>query len=204
MIPGNELILKCPYCLVNKSVMSLISGSSGGAIKWSDGYTIMPMYPQNSEIQQCDKCGKFFWMNERNMCGYASSMSLKPSLLDLSQWVSVLEQFRKERLLDGAVELSIRLHILWEYNHGQQNQYTKINFNENSNHLLTLMDRDGERYLTMSAEIYRELGLYDKCLDLLHSITLDCWGKEIEKAAAEGVSDVFILRNNCERYRIFI
>lgn len=131
-------------------------------------------------------------------------MSLKPSLLDLSQWISVLEQFRKERLLDGAVELSIRLHILWEYNHRQQIQYEKMNFDDNSNRLLMLMDRDGERNLIMSAEIYRELGLYNKCLALLHSITLDCWGKEIEKAATEGVSDVFILRNDCEGYRIFI
>lgn len=204
MIPGNELILKCPYCSADKTVMSLISGNSGETIKWSDGYTVMPMYPQNSEIQQCDKCGKFFWMNEQNICGYASSMSLKPSLLNLSQWAKALEQFHKEKALGEEIELNIRLHILWEYNHGRQTQYANTNFDENCDRLLTLMDRDGERYLIMSAEIHRELGLYNKCLDLLHSITLDCWGKEIEKAALKKVSDVFILKNNNAGYRIFM
>ncbi len=65
MIPGNELILKCPYCQARKTIMSLISANSSGVIKWSDGYTVMPMYPQNSEIQQCSRCKKYFLINEQ-------------------------------------------------------------------------------------------------------------------------------------------
>lgn len=204
MIPGNELILKCPYCQTRKTVMSLISGNSGGIIKWSDGYITMPMYPKNSEIQQCDKCGKYFLINEQVKCGYASSMSITPSLLKLAQWYGALEQFLKEKQSDREIELLIRLHILWCYNHTDQSEYNKNKFEENSNRLLALMNRNGEEYRIMSAEIYRELGYYNKCLDLLHTDGLNSWGYEIKKAAAKGIADVFILKNDTQQYCIFL
>lgn len=204
MIPGNELILKCPYCQAKKTVMSLISGNSGETIKWSDGYIIMPMYPRNSEIQQCDKCGKYFWLNDQNKCGHTSSMSLTPSLLTLSQWYDVLDQIQNEKLLNKEIELLIRLHILWCYNHTNQPVYNRNEFEENANRLLVLLNRDGEENLIMSAEIYRELGYYNKCLDLLHTDSLNNWGKEVKRAAIGGKADVFILKNETQRYSIFI
>lgn len=204
MIPGNELILKCPYCQATKTVMSLVSGNSGGTIKWSDGYTIMPMYPQNAEMQQCSKCKKYFRLNEHNKAGYTSSMSTTPSLLTTSQWHEVLKQFQEEKRLDKETELMIRLHILWGHNHEKQVQYSQSYFEENCKRLLVLMDKIGEEYLIMSAEIYRELGYYNRCLDLLPAVNANSWGSEIKNAATNKVSDVFILKSKKEKYCIFI
>lgn len=203
MIPGNELILKCPYCQTRKTVMSLISGNSCGVVKWSDGYTVMPMYPKNSEIQQCKKCKKYFMINEQNKVGYASSMSSEPSVLTLSQWCEALEQFQKEKLLKRETELIIRLHILWHYNHTEI-QYTRNEFEQNCNRLLMLMDRVGEEFLIMSAEICRELGHYNKCLDLLRTVDTNSWGHEIKEAAIQKITDVFILKNKNKGYCIFL
>lgn len=203
MIPGNELILKCPYCQARKTIMSLISANSSGVIKWSDGYTVMPMYPQNSEIQQCSRCNKYFLINEQNKIGYASSMSLEPSLLTLSQWHEALEQFQKEKQLNRETELITRLHILWHYNHTKA-QYTKSDFEQNCNRLLVLMDRVGEEYLIMSAEIYRELGHCNKSLDLLRTVNANSWGHEIKEAAIQKKTDVFILKNENKGYCIFL
>ena len=203
MIPGNELILKCPYCQARKTVMSLISGNSSGAIKWSDGYTVMPMYPQNSEMQQCSRCQKYFLINEQNKVGYASSMSSEPSVLTLSQWYEALGQFQKEKQPNRETELIIRLHILWQYNH-TKTQYTRSDFEQNCIRLLILMDRVGEGYLIMSAEIYRELGHYNKSLDLLRTIDTNSWGHEIKEAAIQKKANVFILKNVPKGYCIFL
>lgn len=183
--------------------MSLISGNSSGAVKWSDGYTIMPMCPQNSEIQQCNKCKKYFPINEQNKVGYASSVSLSPSLLTLSQWYGALQQFQKEKRLNRKVEFTIRLHILWHYNHTHC-QYSKRDFEQNCNRLLALMNRVGDDYLIMSAEIYRELGQYNKSLDLLHTANINGWGHEIKKAAIRKSADVFVLKNEDTGYCIFL
>ena len=67
-----------------------------------------------------------------------------------------------------------------------------------------LMDRIGEEYLIMSAEIYRELGYYNRCLDLLPTVNANSWGSEIKNAATNKVSDVFILKPKEEKYCIFI
>lgn len=203
MISGNELILKCSYCQARKTVMSLISGNSSGAIKWSDGYTVMPMYPQNSEIQQCSRCKKYFLINEQNKVGYASSMSSEPSVLTLSQWCEALGQFQKEKQLNRETELIIRLHILWQYNH-TKTQYIKSDFEQNCKRLLILMDRVGEVYLIMSAEIYRELGHYNKSLDLLRTIDTNNWGHEIKEAAIQKKANAFILKNVTKGYCIFL
>lgn len=203
MIPGNELILKCPYCQARKTIMSLISANSSGVIKWSDGYTVMPMYPQNSEIQQCSRCKKYFLINEQSKVGYASTMSLEPSLLTFSQWQEALEQFQKEKQLNRETELIIRLHIWWHHNHTKV-QYTRSDFEQNCNRLLALMDRVGEEYLIMSAEIYRELGYYNKSLDLLRTVDVNSWGHEIKEAAIQKITDVFILKNENKGYCIFL
>ena len=66
------------------------------------------------------------------------------------------------------------------------------------------MDRVGEEYLIMSAEIYREMGLYNKSLDLLRTVNVNSWGYEIKEAAIQKITDVFILKNENKGYCIFL
>lgn len=86
MIPENDLLLKCPYCKVEMTLMSLISGNSGGSVKWSDGFIVMPMYPQKSKVQQSGECKHYFGLNKQSICEYLDTMKELPFVLTLSQW----------------------------------------------------------------------------------------------------------------------
>lgn len=62
MIPGPPLRKECPYCKAVKELMSLRSGNTFGGTHWSDTKRIYPMLPQNSDVQKCPKCGKYYFL----------------------------------------------------------------------------------------------------------------------------------------------
>lgn len=64
MIPGPALRKECPYCKAVKELMSLRSGNTFGGTHWSDTKRIYPMLPQNSDVQKCPSCGKFYFLSD--------------------------------------------------------------------------------------------------------------------------------------------
>ena len=66
MIPGPALRKECPYCKEVKELMSLRSGNTFGGTHWSDTKRIYPMLPQNSDVQKCPSCGKFYFLSDAN------------------------------------------------------------------------------------------------------------------------------------------
>ena len=62
MIPGPPLRKECPYCKAVKELMSLRSGNTFGGTHWSDTKRIYPMLPQNSDVQKCPECGKYYFL----------------------------------------------------------------------------------------------------------------------------------------------
>ena len=64
MLPGPPLRKECPYCKAVKELMSLRSGNTFGGTHWSDTKRIYPMLPQNSDVQKCPSCGKFYFLSD--------------------------------------------------------------------------------------------------------------------------------------------
>ena len=62
MIPGPALRKECPYCQEVKELISLRSGNTFGGSHWSDTKTIYPMLPENSLVQKCSGCGKYYFL----------------------------------------------------------------------------------------------------------------------------------------------
>ena len=64
MIPGPSLRKECPYCGQVKELLSLRSGNTFGATHWSDTKSIYPMLPENSQVQKCPGCGKYYFLSD--------------------------------------------------------------------------------------------------------------------------------------------
>ena len=62
MIIGPSLRKECPYCGEVKELISLRSGNTFRATRWSDTMTIYPMLPKNSDVQKCPGCGKYYFL----------------------------------------------------------------------------------------------------------------------------------------------
>jgi phage FluMu protein Com len=62
MIPGPPLRKECPHCKAVKELMSLVSGNTCGGVHWSDTKKEYPMLPQNSDVQKCPECGKYYFL----------------------------------------------------------------------------------------------------------------------------------------------
>lgn len=42
--------------------MSLVSGNTCGGTHWSDTKRVYPMLPENSDVQKCLECGKYYFL----------------------------------------------------------------------------------------------------------------------------------------------
>lgn len=167
MLPGNDLILICPYCEGLKSVMSLLSGSTFGAVYWSDGYGYSPLLLRNAPVQQCDACKRYYWIEAEKRPVYADTSACEPSLLSSGQWMEALRQFEREGTRTAEGTRTIRLHILWTLNHVETSYKDEALFLENNKELLRLMYPLKEEDFLLCAELYRENGNFHACVRLL-------------------------------------
>ena len=185
MLPGPPLIAKCPECGNEKSLMSLASGNTIGAVQWSDAYRYAPMLPQISAIQKCPECGGYFFMNDIET-RYAEldngfNYSFDTGTLKFPEIKEALLRL-EDAGLNKNNELTLRLEFLFRYNdafrnyssdsHGkdpfdgdrERNETDDKLHKENIKSLITLIDNK-----IMVAELYREAGMFDECLQALEN-----------------------------------
>lgn len=188
MLPGPALIAQCPECGHEKSLVSLISGNTIGAVQWSDTYRYAPMLPQVSAIQKCPECRAYFFMNDIET-RYAdednSQYSFDTGTLifpEIKEALLLLE----ESGLNEKNELALRLEFLYRYNDAFRN-YSSYGNNENPfegdrernetdvklhkeniKRLISLMGNEGDNGIVV-AELYREAGMFGACLMALEN-----------------------------------
>ena len=61
MLSAKCELLKCPYCGKEKEVLSIASGNTFDAKRWSDTKEFYPNLPSPSFIQKCPSCGKYYF-----------------------------------------------------------------------------------------------------------------------------------------------
>jgi len=69
MIPGPELIYKCPKCGECVMTGSIISGNTSCSIRYSDFKLIAPMLPDFPKITKCKICKTIYWLIGENYTG---------------------------------------------------------------------------------------------------------------------------------------
>lgn len=193
MVPGPPLIAKCPECGHEKSLISLLSGNTIGAVQWSDTYSYAPMLPQVSEIQKCPECNVYFFMNDietRYADGNQSfQYSFDTGTLTFPEIKEALLLF-EDAGLNQNNELVLRLEFLFRYNDAFRNyspdQYDRNPFEgnqernevdvklhkENIIRLISLIDNENESNI-LKAELYREAGMFGECLLTLENCSAE-------------------------------
>lgn len=189
MIPGPDVLYQCPKCnnyIYNESIMS---GNTCGSLLYSDGKSFAPMLPEFPNLTKCKVCGEFLWLQKMKAIGYFG-LSCDNMLSDLipdtgkvpdkAEFLTMDEYF--EALRNNAAsakkdEVFIRIRILWAFNDrlrsGEEiflDDNDEIRYLDNLAELINLLDENNLDEKISLAEVYRNLGDFDKCVDIIESI----------------------------------
>ena len=192
MLPGPEIIYQCPNCENLLSLGRLMTANTYGAKLYSDGKNIAPMFPDIPEITKCPICEGIFWLKnqmeigERNLWDEESEWKdvKRAEFLTIYDCQSALENKIYESKDD---EVYLRQKLWWGFNDRVRNnepiykgEKDKKLWLENINKLLELLDIEELEEKIMIAELFRNLGEFQKCIEIattLENTELD-WIRE--------------------------
>jgi hypothetical protein len=192
MLPGPVYIYKCPHCENLLTRESLMSGNTFGATLYSDGRQIAPMLPEYPELTRCKRCNSFLWLSRLKEIGiYHLGEKVKKQWqnADAAEFLGIEDYFQVIAVgmaKNSEDELYIRQRIWWLSNDRFRYEQTESDGDDdprqevNLNRLLQLLDPQDINQLMMKAELYRNLGEFEKCLQIIESIDNDDlqWIKE--------------------------
>lgn len=182
MLQGPNQIYKCPNCdnLISKA--SIVSGNTYGEKTYSDGKRIAPMLPDFPNLTKCKKCDTIFWLSKLEEIGsYFGGKSDNPAWgkADPANFLGIADLFKA--ILQGISinkeeEKTIRQYIWWAYNDRIradrpifQDDTDELRWTENIQILKTFLDPSDLNEQIMIAELNRNLGDFEACLDIIKS-----------------------------------
>ena len=153
-----------------------------GAKLYSDGKQIAPMLPEFPYFVKCKMCNTFYWLNEENKIaeqGFRSNKKEweeadKAEFLTLNEYQEAIDL----RIFnDNKEEHYIRLKYWWTFN-DKIRENKNITFNENEEKLyeenciklISLLDENEINNKIMIAELFRNIGEFNKCIDFFNKI----------------------------------
>lgn len=184
MIPGRPVTVKCPSCSMLQLRRTLLSGNTLGARYYSDGKCDAPMLPEYPYYVKCPVCEAFFKIKE-SLCRKSSSddNSEMPfvSFLSVDELCIAIEK----GLYNGNKKDVLPLRILlWRgfndrvrdggsnlFREKDSGEDDKAIYEDNCRAILSLLAKNKEdENLLVQAEVFRNLGEFDKCKKLLEKI----------------------------------
>lgn len=175
--PGPEVIRECPKCKVKLVEQTMMSGNTFGARIWTDGKMLARWLPDQPWLVKCPKCGIVFWIDEAKKLGEQSPWdgdkkkrpkAVKPNLPTESDFLHMLVKgsLTKEK------ELYVRRTAWWLANDAvRTNAEAEVNYSPeqsaNLRSLANFLDEKDPNQRIMKAEVYRELGQFQECTELL-------------------------------------
>lgn len=173
---GPNKIIACPECKALSKYRSYKSRNTIGAMIWTDGKMDAPMHPEILPIARCWNCKSYWWLEEAE--------EIEDSWLDDDEWegrkiqrVNPLSAGEyKEALTTGKArnhdqESYLRMRLWWIKNDSIRGKKLKdqlpYSFDENFQALLKLFSGEEESNQLILAEIYRETGSFEQCLEVL-------------------------------------
>ena len=215
MKPGPTEIHKCPSCTKLLKKKTLLTWNTLGAKSYSDGKVISGMSPEYPIITICPRCKTIFWMDEETLVGeyWYQNENKKWKNLDYADFLTIEESFialeRNIFAIKGD-EYFIRNHILWSFNDRVRKEnklfvfsfrgkvrekeklfnsdYEQALYENNIKSMITLLKGDTDNDKIMLAELNRNLGNFNLCMELLRKLEdpelerlITAFGKECEK-----------------------
>lgn len=189
MLPAQPNILKCPHCGGLRRISSLMSGNTSGAKQWSDAKREFPMLPNISLVMRCPHCKRYHFYDSKQIVGTCETYG-QSSFGNLS-YASLKEALTQLRPT-GDNELDLRILLVHAYNDlyggcpGTRNPAEapaeeRLFFERNARRIIELHS-DNQLFC---AELYREMGEFDKALSILRNISGDDNTLYIAKLMAE-------------------
>ena len=189
--------LTCPMCGKDKYILSILSGNTFNATYWSDSKRVFPMLKQPSPIQRCPHCGAYFfyqdsaphtvkpadspkWQKETEN-GTTISKEWKKVLdeakdfgeLSFRQINEAFDSLYSENLSDQKKDqlLAEWLFLFNDEYGGRLYPDQVIDIPEplmkKQNTVLRILIQKYEGNALFVAEMYRELGEFDKCVEFV-------------------------------------
>jgi len=178
MILGPPLIVTCPECAAQFSRFNMVSGNTFGAIFWSDGFFLAPMMPDIPRFTKCRNCGTIFNLHT------CESKESEDSSTDHLPMVESPDTGTLTEAIDLKVfgnssddEKYLRVRLWWSKNQRNfDDSMVKLQIADpvyllNAQELKRLLNTDHPEERLMLAELHRNLGEFDTCLELLSGIT---------------------------------
>lgn len=187
MLPGPDLIIKCPSCGMLQCRGSWASGNDIGAEYYSDGLMDAPMLPSFPNVVRCPECCKFFKIIDKIVIGrvYGETMEAMGECPDGWENAPVVEfltidEYRKaieEGLCNSGRKdgkqwkkdiLSLRFALWQACNDGRR---YKSEYDANCREMLaTMAHAHDDGSLLTKAELHRNLGEFEQCTSLLSKV----------------------------------
>jgi hypothetical protein len=182
MLPGPAKILVCPFCGDEKEVMQLLSGNTFGAIQWSDTRCKYPMMPKVSDIQQCTRCGRYYFLNQAKQ-REGSTHSFELGELTFYQLKEAKNQFDSDTLREEQRGFVLNVELVMAYN----DKFQRVTDETKSNSMPVpsaddvrvfqdavqeLLDEIGtsKQYTLFRAELLREIGRFSEAKAVLEAM----------------------------------
>lgn len=180
---GPNYMYECPNCGNLIQNRSLMSGNTFDAELYSDLRRIAPMLPEFPDIIECKKCRNIFWLSKTKKIG-EYSWGDDPNPLwenaDLAEFLSIHNYFKalKASLAENLnEELQIRKRIWWSFNDRLRKGAKlfrfvndEVRWKANIDRLLELLDIDQVDQKIMVADLHRNLGDFERCMELINSM----------------------------------
>jgi hypothetical protein len=196
MMPGPTLLKKCSSCGRLIEEETLMSGNTCGAVFWTDGKFDAPMLPDLPELVKCPFCKTLLWIEDLKVVGdagtnrYDGFVPLKAPSLDLTTTKPYKTPSLKDYfgLLNGGGQSLERKKYLrlraWhagndrrrESEHGPGKFKNKKDLSliplsdaeiRNMKDLTCILDEQDDEERVLKAELFRELGFFNRCLSCL-------------------------------------
>ena len=170
-------VRECPNCGCEFWALAVGSCNTFGAKWYTDGFVHGPMYEEGNAVLVCPKCNTYLWREdvptrESMRDSEYFQNSERRSLSEAKQVCSrdYEDLLRQKQWNNQTQEKYIRIRACWAFNAVYRFQ-PEEEFNmlaeqeENLRRLLQLLDTNKQDSLVMKAEILRELGQFDECLE---------------------------------------
>lgn len=212
MLPGPDIFYECPECKTRVYTPSLLSGNTFGADFFSDGKCYAPMLPEYPILTRCRNCHFIFWFEHQTPVAEFELGQTRPpefeqilqaEMPDLPVYIEVIENslFSSE-----PEEIYIRKKIHQEVNDfirwGQEQELKDelhVYWMENSRKLLKLLENNSLiDLILLKAELYRNLGEFEKSLEILLTIQDEHYKDVVEQMKNECHKEnrqVFLLKS---------
>ena len=197
MTLGNSIIVSCPTCEGKKELMQINSGNTFGEKFWSDCKSEAPMLPKLSPIQKCPHCNHYYLLSRVKIedgsnysmeCGWPTFHEMLEALEESKNWGLTKKEYSQ-----------IHLQTLWSFN--DMERYGNKVPEEIRSKVKPIIEKLIPTIddLLFKAELYREMEMYNHCLDTLKSYSSQ---KEYNKQIADIIAS-YAEKKDCKVFNIY-